>query len=246
MISTALVAVASAVTSAAASALTSATSVTSEPGLSLSVQGGGSAPVKLFLLLTALSFASALLVSVTSFTRIIIVLSFLRQALGTAQLPPNQVLVGLSLVLSAFVMAPTGSRVYADALGPYLEDKIPPGDALEKASVPVRAFMLRQTREEDLQLFYDISATPRPRHGELLPMSIVMPAFMVSELTTAFRMGLYLFIPLVLVDLLVSALLMSMGMMMVPPTMISLPLKIGIFVMADGWRLVVASLARSF
>ncbi len=223
-----------------------ALAASADSGVSLSLNGGGSAPVKLFLVINALSFATALLVSVTSFTRIIIVLSFLRQALGTPQLPPNQVLVGLALVLSAFVMAPTGNRVYSEALGPYLEERIGPVDALDRASGPLRTFMLRQTREEDLELFYDISGQARPAKGDVIPMSIATPAFMVSELTTAFRMGLYIFIPLVLVDLLVSGLLMSMGMMMVPPTMVSLPLKVGIFVMADGWRLVIASLARSF
>ena len=217
-----------------------------EPALSLSMGGGGSAPVKLFLLFTVLSFASALLVSVTCFTRIVIVLSFLRQALGTPQLPPNQVLVGLALILSAFVMSPTADKVWGDALGPYLDDKLTPAVALERASGPMREFMLKQTREQDLQLFYEISHRPRPTRGDEIPMTVVMPAFMVSELTTSFRMGLFLYVPLLLIDVLVAAMLMSMGMMMVPPAMISLPLKIGIFLMADGWRLVVASLARSF
>ncbi|HEX7489068.1 MAG TPA: flagellar type III secretion system pore protein FliP [Anaeromyxobacteraceae bacterium] len=217
-----------------------------EPALSLSLGGGGSAPVKLFLLFTVLSFASALLVSVTCFTRIVIVLSFLRQALGTPQLPPNQVLVGLALILSAFVMSPTADKVWGEALGPYLDDKLAPAVALERASGPMREFMLKQTREQDLQLFYEISHRPRPTRGDEIPMTVVMPAFMVSELTTSFRMGLFLYVPLLLIDVLVAAMLMSMGMMMVPPAMISLPLKIGIFLMADGWRLVVASLARSF
>ena len=214
--------------------------------LQLSVSGGGSTPVKLFLLLTVLSFATALLVSVTSFTRIVIVLSFLRQALGAPQVPPNQVVVGLAVVLSAFVMAPTATRVWDDGLGPFLEDRISQGEAIERASGPLREFMLRQTRDQDLALFYEIAHRPRPATGEVIPMSIVTPAFMVSELTTAFRMGLFVYVPLVIVDLLVAAILMSMGMMMVPPTLIALPLKIGLFVMADGWRLVVASLARSF
>jgi flagellar biosynthetic protein FliP len=229
-----------------AAALRLALAAPPEAALSLSVGGGGSAPVRIFLLLTALSFATALLVSVTSFTRIVIVFSFLRQALGTPQLPPNQVLVGLSLVLSAFVMQPTAARVYGDALGPYLEDRIGHGEALERASGPMREFMLRQTREQDLQLFLEIGNRPRPLRGEPLPMTVVVPAFMVSELTTAFRMGLFLYVPLLLIDLLVASVLMSMGMMMVPPMMISLPLKVGVFLMADGWRLVVASLARSF
>ena len=223
-----------------------ATAGAPDSAVSLSVGGGGSASVKLFLLFTALSFGSALLVSITSFTRIVIVLSFLRQALGTPQLPPNQVVIGLALVLSAFVMAPTADRVWGDALGPYLDDRIQPAAAVERASSPVREFMLKQTREQDLELFYEIGHRARPTRGEEIPMSIVMPAFMVSELTTAFRMGLFVYVPLLLVDVLVAAMLMSMGMMMVPPTLIALPLKVGIFLMADGWRLVVASLARSF
>jgi len=214
--------------------------------ISISVQGGGSAPVKLFLLLTALSFATALLVSVTSFTRMIIVLSFLRQALGTPQLPPNQVLLGLALILSFFVMGPTANRVYAEALTPYMEDRIGHVEALEKASGPLREFMLKQTRDQDLQLFYEISGRERPAAADTMPMTVVMPAFMISELTTAFRMGLFLYIPLLLVDVLVATLLMSMGMMMVPPTLLALPVKIALFLMADGWRLVVSSLVRSF
>lgn len=217
-----------------------------DAAVSLSVGGSGSAAVKVFLVLTALSFATALLVSVTSFTRVVIVLSFLRQALGTPQLPPNQVVVGLALVLSAFVMAPTAERVYGDALGPYLEDRIGNAEALTRASAPLREFMLRQTREQDLALFQEIARRPRPARGEELPMTTVIPAFMVSELTTAFRMGLFLYIPLLLVDLLVAAVMTSLGMVMVPPMMVALPLKVGVFVMADGWRLVVAALVRSF
>lgn len=140
-----------------------------EPGISLTVGGGGSAPVKLFLLFTALSFAGALLVSITSFTRIVIVLSFLRQALGTPQLPPNQVVVGLALVLSAFVMAPTAEKVWGDALSPYLDDRLPPGEAFDRASIPVREFMLRQTREQDLQLFYEIRTEPGRRGASRSP-----------------------------------------------------------------------------
>jgi flagellar biosynthetic protein FliP len=222
-----------------------ASALTDSP-LSISVQGGGSAPVKLFLLLTALSFATALLVSVTSFTRIVIVLSFLRQALGTQQLPPNQVLLGLALVLSFFVMGPTANKVYGEALQPYLEDRMGHVEALERASGPLREFMLKQTRDQDLALFYEVSGRERPVAGEVMPMTVVMPAFMISELTTAFRMGLFLYIPLLLVDVLVATLLMSMGMMMVPPTLLALPVKVALFLMADGWRLVVSSLVRSF
>ncbi len=207
---------------------------------------GGSSAVKLFLLLTALSFASALLLSVTAFTRIVIVLSFLRQALGTPQLPPNQVLVGLSLFVTLFIMSPTVSRVNDDALRPLLQDEISIPEALTRAERPVSAWMLKQTRAEDLRLFFDIAGRPRPARGETVPFSVLVPAFMVSELGTAFRMGLYLFVPMVLIDILVAVILMSLGMMMVPPTLVALPLKVGVFLLAGGWNLVVSSLVRSF
>jgi len=206
----------------------------------------GSSAVKIFLLVTALSFASALVLSLTSFTRIIIVLSFLRQALGTPQLPPNPVLMGLSLFLTMFIMSPVATRVHRDALGPYLDDKISATEALERGEAPLRDWMLKQTREEDVRLFFEISGAARPDRGAVLPMTVVIPAFMVSELGTAFRMGLYVFIPMLLVDILVASILMSLGMMMVPPQMLSLPLKIGVFLLAGGWHLVVSSLVRSF
>jgi flagellar biosynthetic protein FliP len=217
-----------------------------QAGLQLAVSGSGSSAVKIFLLLTALSFGSALLLSLTSFTRIIIVLSFLRQALGTPQLPPNQVLLGLSLFLTMFIMAPTATRVHQEALGPLLEDKITAAEALDRAQKPLGEWMLKQTREEDLQLFYEISGRAAPRRSEPIAFAALVPAFMVSELGTAFRMGLYVFIPMLLIDLLVAAILMSLGMMMVPPTLIALPLKLGVFLLAGGWHLVVASLVRSF
>jgi flagellar biosynthetic protein FliP len=215
-------------------------------GLSVVVNGGGSSAVKVFLLLTALSFASALLISVTSFARIIIVLSFLRQALGTPQLPPNQVMLALALALTGFIMAAPAKQMYEQGLGPYLDDKISHTEALERGAAPLRTFMLRQTRERDLALFFEISKATLPARPEDVPMTVAVPAFMVSELTTAFRMGLYVYVPLLLVDLLIAAILMSLGMMMVPPTLVSLPLKVGVFLLADGWHLVVASLARSF
>lgn len=219
---------------------------TTDPTFQLLVNGGGSTPVKLFLLLTALTFASAILLSITAFTRIAIVLSFLRQALGTPQLPPNQIILGLSLALTGFVMAPTATRVYEQALGPYVNDQITQEVAMERASVPVREFLVRNTRSEDLRLFYEISRQDRPSRADMIPLTIAIPAFMISELNTAFRMGLFLYVPLLLIDLLVSAVLMSLGMMMVPPTMIALPLKIGVFLMADGWHLLISSLVRSF
>jgi flagellar biosynthesis protein FliP len=217
----------------------------SDAPLQLSL-GGGSSAVKLFLLLTALSFATGALIAITSFTRIVIVMSFLRQALGTPQLPPNQVVIALSLALTAFVMTPTFTRVHADAVGPYLDDQISGREAYDRGSVPVLEFLLRQTRPEDLRLFYELSGTERPSRADDVPLTIAVPAFMVSELTTAFRMGLFLFIPLLVVDLLVSSILMALGLMMVPPTLVSLPLKVGIFLLADGWHLLVQSLVRSF
>ena len=217
-----------------------------ENALSLQLAGTGSSAVKVFLLFTALSFASALLVSLTSFTRIIIVLSFVRQGLGTQSLPPNQVMLGLALVLTGFVMAPTANRVYDDALGPYLDGQIDQSVAIDKGEAPIRDFLLRQTRSTDLQLFYEASGRPLPERGEVVPMTVAAPAFMVSELTTAFRMGLYVYLPLLLIDVLVGALLMALGMMMVPPTLVSLPLKIGVFLLADGWHLIAGSLLRSF
>jgi flagellar biosynthetic protein FliP len=215
-------------------------------GADMALTGGGSSAVKVFLLVTALSFASALVLSLTSFTRIMIVLSFLRQALGTPSLPPNQVMAGLSLFLTIFIMAPTISKVHKDALGPYLDDKISMSDALERGEGPLRDWMLKQTHEEDLRLFFDVSGQPRPARGQAIPMMVVIPAFMVSELGTSFRMGLYLFIPMLLIDVLIASVLMSLGMMMVPPQMISLPLKIGIFLLAGGWNLMVSSLVKSF
>lgn len=216
-----------------------------EGPLSISV-GGGSSAVKLFLLMTALSFATAFLVSITSFTRIVIVLSFLRQAMGTPQLPPNQVVIALSLALTGFVMAPTFTRVQEAALGPYMDDQITGSQAIDRGSGPVLDFLLRQTRPDDLRLFYELSGRERPTRASEVPITIAVPAFMVSELTTAFRMGLFLFIPMLIIDLLVSAILMSLGMMMVPPTLVALPLKVGIFLLADGWHLLVQSLVRSF
>ena len=208
--------------------------------------GGGSSAVKIFLILTALSFGTALVLSVTSFTRIVIVLSFLRQALGTPQLPPNQVLIGLSLFLTLFIMAPTVRRVHEQALQPLMDDKISVGEALQRAQGPLSDWMLKQTHEEDLRLFFEVSASARPARGEAVPITVLVPAFMVSELGTAFRMGLFLFVPMLLIDLLVAVILMSLGMMMVPPTMVALPLKLGVFLLAGGWHLVVSSLIRSF
>ena len=200
----------------------------------------------MFLVLTALSFGTAILLSVTSFTRIVIVFSFLRQAMGTPQLPPNQVLIGLSLFLTLFIMGPTVKKINADALGPLMDDKITVVQAMERAQAPLSEWMLKQTKEEDLRLFFEVSGTPRPTRGEMVPFTVLVPSFMISELSTAFRMGLYLFIPMLVIDLLVAIVMMSLGMMMVPPTLIAMPLKLGVFLLAGGWNLVVSSLVRSF
>jgi len=217
-----------------------------DPAMSLTLNGGGSASVKLFLLMTALSFATAALTSVTAFTRIVIVLSFVRQGLGTAQLPPNQVVMGLALALTVFVMGPTTGRVWTEALNPYLEDQIGHEEALSRASGPVRDFLLKHVRNDDLELFYGVSGAQRPESADEVPLTVAIPAFMVSELTTAFKMGLFILIPMLLIDLLVGAILMSLGMMMVPPTLVALPLKVGVFLLAGGWHLLVLNVVRSF
>lgn len=214
--------------------------------LAVTLPNEGSAAVKLFLLVTLLSFSSAILVSCTSFTRIVVVLSFMRQALGLQQSPPNQVLLALALSMTFFVMAPTASKVHADALGPYLDGAIPAETAMARAEIPVRDFLLRHARESDVRLFFEASGRPRPDRGDPIPLTVAIPAFMISELTAAFRMGLTIYVPFLVIDLLVSSLLMSLGMMMVPPSLVALPLKVAVFLLADGWALLVKSLIGSY
>lgn len=197
-------------------------------------------------LLTILSLAPAILVLMTSFTRIVVVLSFLRSALATGQMPPNQVLIGLGLFLTVFIMAPVYNRIYDEAWVPYQQGRIAQDEAIGKATVPLREFMLDQTREKDLALFVNLSRKPQPAAPEDLPLSVVVPAFVISELKTAFEMGFVLFIPFLVIDMVVASALMSMGMLMLPPMMISLPFKILLFVMVDGWHLLVRSLVVSF
>jgi flagellar biosynthetic protein FliP len=203
-------------------------------------------PIQILLLLTLLSVVPAILVSVTSFTRLIIVSHFLRQALGTQSMPPNQVLIGLALFLTYFIMQPVGERVNQEALQPMLSGKITEMQALDQACVPLRQFMLRYTREKDLALFLNIAKEPKPRTPQDLPMRIVIPSFMISELKTAFQIGFILFIPFLVIDMVVASILLSMGMMQLPPVVISTPFKILLFVMVDGWNLVIGSLVRSF
>lgn len=202
--------------------------------------------IQVLLLMTALSLLPAMLMLMTSFTRIVIVLSILRQALGTAQTPSNQILIGLALFLTFFIMSPVLNQVYETALGPYLNEQINVEQAIELAQVPVREFMMAQTRDSDLALFARISGESTFEREEDVPFSLLMPAFATSELKTAFQIGFLLFIPFLIIDLVVASVLMSMGMMMLSPLIISLPFKIMLFVLVDGWAMVMGTLATSF
>jgi len=209
-------------------------------------KGGLTTPMQILVLLTLLSVVPAILVSVTSFTRLIIVSHFLRQALGTQTMPPNQVLIGLSLFLTYFIMQPVAAQINKDALQPMMDGKITEMQALDQACVPLRQFMMRYTREKDLALFLNIAKQPKPRNVQDLPMRIVVPSFMISELKTAFQIGFVLFVPFLVIDMVVASVLLSMGMMQLPPIIVSTPFKILLFVMVDGWNLIVGSLVRSF
>jgi flagellar biosynthetic protein FliP len=216
-----------------------------EDSVDLSKTVGTSMPLQIIVLLTVLSFIPALLISMTCFTRLIVVFHFLRQALGTQETPNNQVLLGLSLFITLFVMGPTFTNIYNDALKPMMDNQISQSTALEKALVPLRAYMIRHTRERDLALFIKLSDGPRPNSIEDVPTTALVPAYMISELKTAFQIGFVLFLPFLVIDLAVSSVLLSMGMMQLPPVMISMPLKILLFVMVDGWYLIVGSLVKS-
>ncbi|MCJ7839652.1 flagellar type III secretion system pore protein FliP [Lederbergia sp. NSJ-179] len=205
-----------------------------------------STSVKLFLLLTVLSIAPAILILMTSFTRIVIVLSFVRTSLATQQMPPNQVLVGLALFLTFFVMAPTFHQVNDQALTPLFNDEINLEEAYDRAAIPFKEFMSKHTRQKDLELFLSYSKAERPETIEDIPLTAMVPAYALSELKTAFQIGFMIFIPFLVIDMVVASILMSMGMMMLPPVMISLPFKILLFVLVDGWYLVVQSLLQSF
>ena len=219
------------------------------PGLgqeSVDDPSGRATGVQLLLLLTTLSLAPALLIMVTSFTRIVIVLSLVRNAIGVPQLPPNQVLIGIGFLLTVFVMAPVWTTVNKEALQPYLNGEIGQSEALDRAEGPLRTFMLAQTRESDLELFVGLSQDTRPANVSEVPTYVVIPGFIVSELKTAFLMGFVIFIPFLIIDIVVSSALLSMGMMMLPPVVVSLPFKILLFVLVDGWALIIGSLVRSF
>lgn len=202
--------------------------------------------VKLLVLLSILALAPAFIMMVTSFTRIVVVLSLLRSAIGAPMTPPNQVLIGLAIFLTFFIMAPVYSQINENAIKPYMENRISQDQAFDEAYKPLRAFMLKQTREKDLALFISISNSDRPRSPEDVPITVLAPAFVISELKTAFQIGFLLYVPFLVIDIVVASTLMSMGMFMLPPIMIALPFKILLFVMVDGWYLVVKSLVESF
>lgn len=216
-------------------------------GLDNDTQAGTPTVVlQIFLLMTVLSLAPAILIMVTSFTRIVIVLSLLRRALGTMQMPPNQVMIGLALFLTFFIMAPVWHQINQSALQPYLDEKIGNQQALQNAVAPLREFMFKQTREKDLALFVDIAKLQRPKSIEDIPTTVLIPSFIISEVKTAFQIGLLLYVPFLIIDMVVASVLLSMGMMMLPPIMVSLPFKLMLFVLADGWYLLVGSLVKGF
>jgi flagellar biosynthesis protein FliP len=235
----------------AAAAGAAAPASLSLPHITLGVEqarnpGQVSTSLQLLMLFTILSIAPALLIMLTSFTRIVVVLSFLRQAMSTQQMPPNQVLISLALFLTFFIMSPVWNQINSQAVQPLMAGRITQGEAIKVGAQPLREFMLRQTREKDLALFVKLSRGPAPRSAADVPLTTVIPAFMISELRTAFQMGFVIYLPFLIVDMVVASVLMSMGMMMLPPAMISLPFKILLFVLVDGWHLVIRSLVMSF
>ncbi|NIQ00941.1 MAG: flagellar type III secretion system pore protein FliP [Nitrospinaceae bacterium] len=221
------------------------------PTIQLGVEEAGepdnlSTALQILFLLTILTLAPSILILMTSFSRIVIVLSFLRQAMGTQQTPPTQVLIGLALFLTFFVMSPVLSEINDHALQPYLNEEITQQKALDVAQAPIKTFMLKQTREKDLALFVNMGDGVKPETAEEVKMQAVVPAFIISELKTAFQIGFMIYIPFLILDMVVASILLSMGMMMLPPVLISLPFKLMLFVMVDGWHLTVGSLVKSF
>lgn len=220
------------------------------PGIvSQPIAGGGqnwSLPIQTLVFITSLTFLPAVLLMMTSFTRIIIVFGLLRNALGTPSAPPNQVLLGMALFLTFFIMSPVFDKIYTDAYQPFSENKISMEAAMDKGAQPLKQFMLRQTREADLALFAKLAKAPPMEGPEAVPMRILLPAYVTSEFKTAFQIGFTIFIPFLIIDLVIASVLMALGMMMVPPATISLPFKLMLFVLVDGWQLLVSSLAQSF
>jgi flagellar biosynthetic protein FliP len=221
------------------------------PNITLGVENADdpekvSSALQILVLLTILTLAPAILIMTTSFARIIIVLSFLRQAMGTQQTPPTQILIGLALFLTMFVMGPVWSEINEGALKPYMEEELGQFEALKLAEIPIKRFMLNQTREKDLSLFINMSEEKNPQSEEDISIQTIVPAFIISELKTAFQIGFLIYIPFLILDMVVASILLSMGMMMLPPVLISLPFKLMLFVMVDGWYLTVGSLMKSF
>lgn len=202
--------------------------------------------IKILLGLTVLTLAPAILIMMTSFTRIVIVLSFVRQALGAQNMPPNQLIVGLALFITLFIMSPFLSKINEESVQPFLGGTIKQEEALDKALSPIRGFMFNQTRDSDLALFVELSKTPQPKTRADVPTTVLIPAFIISELKTAFQIGFIIYLPFLVIDMIAASVLMAMGMMMLPPVIISLPFKIMLFVLVDGWSLIVGSLVRSF
>jgi flagellar biosynthetic protein FliP len=205
-----------------------------------------SVTLQIVILMTVLALAPSILIMVTSFVRIIVVLSFLRQAIGANQMPPNQLLVGLALILTFFIMTPVFNTSYNNGVKPYLEEKITKEEAFDKGVAPFRKFMLAQTRESDLALFVNLAKLPSPKNSDDIPLHVLVPGYVISELRTAFQIAFVIFIPFLVIDMVVASVLMSMGMMMLPPIIVSLPFKILLFVLVDGWYLLIKSLVESF
>ena len=227
------------------------TPAAASPAFKLDMGGGANQiqmtmPVQILVLLTLMTFIPAIIISLTSFTRIIIVFHFLRQALGTQEAPSNQILIGLTLFISLFIMNPTLTAIYDQAYSPWSKGEISQDQAIEKGVAPLKQFMLKSTREKDLKLFVDMSGDAKPKGPQDLSMKTVMPAFMISEIKTAFQIGFVLFLPFLVIDMVVSSVLLSMGMMQLPPAMVSLPFKILLFIMVDGWDLIISSLVKSY
>jgi len=223
------------------------------PNISLSIGGGPpesptktATVIQLLFILTVLSLAPAILLMVTSFTRVVVVLSLLRHALGTQQIPPNQIVIGMALFLTFFIMTPVWQKVNQEALRPYYNEEISGEEAMNRASGPIKSFMLKQTREKDLALFVQIAREKRPEKPEDVSLTVLIPAFMISELKTAFQIGFMIYLPFFIIDMVIASILLSMGMMMLPPIMLSLPFKLLLFVLVDGWYLIVGSLVKSF
>jgi flagellar biosynthetic protein FliP len=202
--------------------------------------------LQVLFLLTVLTLAPAILIMMTAFTRVIVILSFVRNALGTNSMPPNQLLVGLALFLTFVIMGPTFKDIHANAVDPYLKGQITQAEGLEKAQAPIRAFMLKHTRPKDVELFVELTSPGAKMPIDQVPFLTLVPAFMISELKTAFQMGFVIYLPFLVLDMVVASVLMAMGMMMLPPVLISLPFKLMLFVLVDGWQLIVGSIVRSF